>query len=100
MKRPDAAHWAKAWDDEIKRHVTELNTWTDEDPLPSDKPVLDVMTFKAKANVYGGLERHKVRCVTRGDRMRPGWDTGVDFDKIQLLIFRPKPVEDYSYHLA
>lgn len=30
-----------------------------------------LMTFKAKANLYGGLERHKAICAIRGDRMIP-----------------------------
>lgn len=35
------------------------------------------MSFKAKTNMYGGLERHKVPLAIRGDIMRPG----LDFDE-------------------
>lgn len=50
---PDAEHWAKAWDAETDRHDTELNTWTYEDPLPTDSPKSYVLTFKSKTNMYG-----------------------------------------------
>lgn len=56
LQRSDAAHWAKAWDEELIRHVTEFNTWTYEDPLPNDKPIPYVMTFKAK-NIRMGASR-------------------------------------------
>ena len=48
-------NWAKAWDDELIRHDTGLNTWTYEDPQPGDKPIPYVMTLKANKNMYGGL---------------------------------------------
>ena len=85
MKRPDTLHWAKAWDDELFRHDTGLNTWTYEDPKPDDVAIPYVMTFKAKTYMYGGLERHKVRCAIRGDRMR----AGVDFDDMRTASHMP-----------
>lgn len=83
--RLDAKAWYDAWDAELQRHDTELHTWTYEDPLPTDKPLPYLMGFKAKTNVYGGLERCKVRCAIRGDRMRPG----LDFDETRTASHMP-----------
>lgn len=33
------------------------------------------MAFSLKTNLFDGLEGHKVRCVIRDDRMRPGLDS-------------------------
>jgi hypothetical protein len=63
---------------ELRRHDTELLTWTYEDTLPTDKPLQFAIGYKAKTNMYDGLERRKARCTIRGDRMRPG----VDFDEM------------------
>lgn len=84
-KSRDSLSWCKAWDDELERHDTTLRTWTYEDPLPSDKPLPYTMTFKSKTNMYGGLERHKVRLAIRGDRMRPGYD----FDETRTASHMP-----------
>ena len=43
------------------------------------------MTFRSKTNQYGGLEKHKVRCAIRGDRMRPG----LDFDETRTASHMP-----------
>ena len=43
------------------------------------------MTYKAKTNQYGGLERHKARLAIRGDRMRPG----IDFDETRTASHMP-----------
>lgn len=34
-----------------------------------------MMDFKAKTSLYEGLERYKVRCTIRGDRMRKMYDS-------------------------
>lgn len=83
--RPDERAWYDAWDAELNRHDTELRTWTYETPRDKDKPLPYVMTFRAKTNAYGGLERCKVRCAIRGDRMRPG----VDFDEKRTASHMP-----------
>ena len=70
--RPDFKEWAKAHDAEIYRHDTELRTWVYEEARPSDKPVPFTMTYKAKTNQFGGIERYKARCAIRGDLMKPG----------------------------
>lgn len=85
MQRPGAAHRAKAREDEPSRHDTDLNTWPYEDPQPGDKPIPYVMTFEAKINMYGGLERCKVRCAARGDHMRPSFD----FDEMRTASHMP-----------
>jgi hypothetical protein len=77
--RPDADEWRRVHDVELRRHDTELLTWTYEDPLPTDKPLQFTIGYKAKTNTCGGLEHSKARCAIRGDRMRPG----VDFDEMR-----------------
>lgn len=85
MQRNDASHWAKAWDAELERHDTELQTCTYETPPPTDRPLPYAMAFKANTNMYGGLDRHKVRLAISGDRMRPG----LDFDKTRTASHLP-----------
>jgi hypothetical protein len=77
--RTDADEWRRVHDAELRRHDTELLTCTYEDPLPTVKPLQFTIRYRAKTNMYGGLECRKARCAIRGDRMRPG----VDFDEMR-----------------
>lgn len=70
-KKPDAKKRAAAHDAERNRHYTELRTWVYKNYLPSDKRVPFTMTYKAKTNKCGGVDRHKARCAIRGDIMKP-----------------------------
>ena len=54
-------------------------------PRADDRPLPYVMAFRAKTNLFGGLERQKVRCAIRGDRMRPG----LDFDATRTASHMP-----------
>jgi Reverse transcriptase (RNA-dependent DNA polymerase) len=83
--RPDADEWRQVHDAELRRHDTELLTWTYEDPLPADKPLPFTIGYKARTNMFGGLERRKARCAIRGDRMR----SGVDFDEMRTASHMP-----------
>ena len=84
--RPDYLSYAKAHDEELDRHGPNgLHTYDFVEALPSDRPIPFVMTYKAKTNQYGGLERHKARLAIRGDRMRPG----IDFDETRTASHMP-----------
>lgn len=71
MSGKDAQTCATAHGAELTIHTTELKTWYFDDELPNDKPLPYIMTYRAKTNMYGGLERHNVLCDIRGDRMTP-----------------------------
>jgi hypothetical protein len=49
--RPDADEWRRVHDAELRRHDTELLTWTYEDPLPTYKPLLFSIWYAAKTNM-------------------------------------------------
>jgi hypothetical protein len=87
--RPDADEWRRVHDAEVRRHDTELLTWTYEDPLPTDKPLQFTIGYKAKTNMYGGLERRKARYAVRGDGIPPG----VDFDEMRTTSYLPSQSE-------
>jgi hypothetical protein len=83
--RPDAAEWQRAHDAELRRHDGELRTWTYVEQLPTDRPAPHVVTYRAKTNQYGGLERRKARIALAGNRLRPG----VDFDQRRTASHMP-----------
>lgn len=62
----DVRAWDTAYHAEIAHHAVDLRTWYLDDELSSDKPLPYVMTYRAKTNMHGVLERHKVRCAIRG----------------------------------
>jgi Reverse transcriptase (RNA-dependent DNA polymerase) len=72
-------------DAELRRHDSELLTWTYEDPPPTSKPLQFTIGYELKTNTSEELERHKARCAIRGDRMRPG----VDFDEMRTASRMP-----------
>lgn len=72
MASDSASELAKACNAEVVRHTDDFSTWNLEEPIEGDKPLPYVMTFHSKTNQCGGLEKHKVRCAIRRDRMRPG----------------------------
>lgn len=82
---PEAKHWAKAYDAEIYRHDTDLHTRNYEKPEPYEKPLPFATHFKAKTNQFGEIEKFKVRCAIRGDKMRPG----KDFDETRTASNMP-----------
>lgn len=67
--RPDAAEWRRARDSELTRHGSDLRTGT-ETPKATEKPLPYIMAFRAEANLFGGLERRKVRCAIGRDILR------------------------------
>lgn len=67
----DAQSCAPAWDAKLAHHNTDLHTWTYVPHLSGERLVPHLMTFRAKTNMYGSLDRHKVGCAFSGDRMRP-----------------------------
>lgn len=80
-----ALQWAKAWDAEVIRHTDELKTWTLEEQHSEDRPLPYIMTLRSKTNQYGRLEKHKIRCAVRSDRMRPR----LDFDETRKASHMP-----------
>jgi hypothetical protein len=93
--RPDAIEWRRVHDAELRRHDTELLTWSYEDLLPTGKPLQFTIECNAKTNMYRGLERRKARCAIRGDRMRPV----VDFDEVRTAShMQSKAGDDYCWH--
>lgn len=74
MTSSDANERARAWNAEVVRYTDDLKTWNLEEPLKDYRPLPYVMTFCSKTKEYGRLEKHNVRCATRGDIMRPGLD--------------------------
>ena len=84
--RPDFLSYSKAHDEELARHGPDgLHTYDFVEVLPTDKPIPYAMTYKAKTNQYGGLERHTAILAIRGDRMRPG----IYFDKTRTASHLP-----------
>lgn len=77
MKAKNATEWARAYDAELDRHGTSLKTWTYEKARPDYHSMSHIMNFKAKNNIYRGLEKHKMGCAIRGNRMKKR----MDFDK-------------------
>lgn len=59
MKTRNADEGAKAYDAELDRHVSILKTWTYKKEKPDDLPMPHLMSFKAKPNLFGGLENTK-----------------------------------------
>lgn len=66
-----------------------MRTWTYQPARPDDRPLPFLMTFRTKTNLFGGLERHKVRCAIRGDRMQPG----IDFDGTRTASHMPSQAD-------
>lgn len=61
LSRSEADLRATAYDVELDRHGKGLHSWYFDDPQPGDKSLPYDMTFKAKTNMYGGLERQDAR---------------------------------------
>lgn len=71
--RPYFLSYAKAHDEELDRHRPNgLHTYYFVEALPSDKPILYTMTYKARTNQHGVLERHNLCPEGQiGDKGRP-----------------------------
>jgi hypothetical protein len=79
------AEWHRVHDAELRTHDTVLQNWTYEYPLPTDKPLPFTFGYKAKAIVYGGLERRKAPYEIHRYRMRPS----VNFDEMRTASHMP-----------
>lgn len=86
QSRPEFLSYCRAHDEEIDRNgLKRLNTWECIDYLPPDRQIPYHISYKAKINQYGCLEKHKARLAMRGDRMRPG----VDFEETRTTYQMP-----------
>lgn len=81
----NASEWARVWNAEVLRHTDDHKTYALQEELGYYKPLPFIMNFKSKTSQYGVLEKHKVKCKIRGDRMRPG----LDFDEARTASHMP-----------
>lgn len=51
--------------------VVEMGVWRYVDPDPDIKPVSCQFVFRRKMNHLGKADKHSVKFVIRGDRMKP-----------------------------
>ena len=73
MKRPDAAQWHTAAEEEYNAHLSN-GTWKLVELPPDRRAIGCRWVFKIKRNADGSVERYKARIVAKGFSQRPGYD--------------------------